>query len=320
MLWPHSLGHLPCFHSNSAVSDSIGLTWHECFQWVCRQIVFLRSVMQPPCGGGRRHIWCQGVRLEGSLGAEWQSTESGLSAECRKRLHCAGLGVAARKTVVAVYMLSNFNMDLTLRMACALTTISHGSNGYPRQRWSKRCCWQRRCQIWPLWMTQLHAKRKPSWPKQPRSSGSMSAIRIIVKHLLRWTRFWSGRRPSMARSWRWVCQTNAWSISGCSAGGLGGASAGRCWSKLLAETPLYCATKRGPANLQHFVFFFGLGGSIFGAGMWPQKWVPIMFHACISLLNPGWAVPFLGPESGTKNRPPFSINFFPRNYIWGPYI
>ena len=35
-----------------------------------------------------------------------------------------------------------------------------------------------------------------------------------------------------------------------------------------------------------------------------------MFHACISLLNPGWAVPFLGPESGTKNRPPFSINFF----------
>ena len=48
-----------------------------------------------------------------------------------KRLHCAGLGVAARKTVVAVYMLSNCNMDLTLRMACALTTISYGSNGYP---------------------------------------------------------------------------------------------------------------------------------------------------------------------------------------------
>ena len=177
--------------------------------------------------------------------------------------------------------------------------------GTPQQLWSKRCCWRRRCQIWPLWMTQLHAKRKPSWPKQPRSSGSMTAIQIMVKHLLRWTRFWSGRRPSMARSWTWVCQTNAWSISECSAGGLGGASAGRCWSKLLAETPLYCATRRGPANLQHFVFFFGLGGSIFGAGMWPQKWVPLMFHACISLLNPVGRSHFWGQNLAPKICPHF---------------
>ena len=40
--------------------------------------------------------------------------------------------------------------------------------------------------------------------------------------------FLKWEEPSMARSWTWVCQTNAWSISGCSAGGLGGASAGRC--------------------------------------------------------------------------------------------
>ena len=238
--------------------------------------------MQPPCGVAEGTSDARVSDLKEALVQNGKALKAAYrqNAKKRKRLHCAGLGVAARKTVVAVYMLSNFNMDLTLRMACALTTISYGSNGYPRQLWSKRCCWRRRCQIWPLWMTQLHAKRKPSWPKQPRSSGSMTAIRIIVKHLLRWTRFWSGRRPSMARSWTWVCQTNAWSISGCSAGGLGGASAGRCWSKLLAETPLYCATRRGPANLQHFVFFFWVGWLHF----WGRNVAPKMGPPHVSCL------------------------------------
>ena len=88
--------------------------------------------MQPPCGVAEGTSDARVSDLKEALVQNGKAAYR-QNAKKRKRLHCAGLGVAARKTVVAVYMLSNFTMDLTLRMACALTTISYGSNGYPRQ-------------------------------------------------------------------------------------------------------------------------------------------------------------------------------------------
>ena len=89
--------------------------------------------MQPPCGVAEGTSDARVSDLKEALVQNGKALKAACrqNAKKRKRLHCAGLGVAARKTVVAVYMLSNFNMDLTLRMACALTTISYGSNGYP---------------------------------------------------------------------------------------------------------------------------------------------------------------------------------------------
>ena len=89
--------------------------------------------MQPPCGVAEGTSDARVSDLKEALVQNGKALKAAYrqNAKKRKRLHCAGLGVAARKTVVAVYMLSNFNMDLTLRMACALTTISYGSNGYP---------------------------------------------------------------------------------------------------------------------------------------------------------------------------------------------
>ena len=91
--------------------------------------------MQPPCGVAEGTSDARVSDLKEALVQKGKALKAACrqNAKKRKRFHCAGLGVAARKTAVAVYMLSNFNMDLTLRMACALTTISYGSNGYPRQ-------------------------------------------------------------------------------------------------------------------------------------------------------------------------------------------
>ena len=91
--------------------------------------------MQPPCGVAEGTSDARVSDLKEALVQNGKALKAAYRQNAKKwkRLHCAGLGVAARKTVVAVYMLSNFNMDLTLRMACALTTISYGSNGYPRQ-------------------------------------------------------------------------------------------------------------------------------------------------------------------------------------------
>ena len=112
----------PCHHcenwnlSVTAVVKCLRCFWYE------------NNSICPICGYDNEHIKEALVQDGKALKAAYRQ-----NAKKRKRLHCAGLGVAARKIVVAVYMLSNFNMDLTLRMACALTTISYGSNGYPRQ-------------------------------------------------------------------------------------------------------------------------------------------------------------------------------------------
>ena len=53
-------------------------------------------------------------------------------SRCRARWKHGGLGVAARKTTVAVYVLSNGSSDLSHRVACMLSTIKDPqAPGYP---------------------------------------------------------------------------------------------------------------------------------------------------------------------------------------------
>ena len=64
-----------------------------------------------------------------------------------------------------------------------------------------------------------------------------------------------------------------------------------------------CTARQGAGQPTYNILssFFWVGWLHFwGRNVAPKNGSPLMFHACISLLNPGWAVPFLGPESGTK--------------------
>ena len=65
--------------------------------------------MQPPCGVADGAYDARVSDLKEALEQNGKALKAVYrqNAKKRKRLHCAGLGVAARKIVVAVYMLSN---------------------------------------------------------------------------------------------------------------------------------------------------------------------------------------------------------------------
>ena len=50
----------------------------------------------------------------------------------QKRVQCCGLGPAARRTTLAVYVLSNYNIALAVRVACRLSTYKRPEDaGFP---------------------------------------------------------------------------------------------------------------------------------------------------------------------------------------------
>lgn len=74
------------------------------------------------------------LRLQQALVANRRELKAAYQQAGRqqKRLQCCGLGPAARRTTLAVYVLSNYNIALAVRMACRLTTYKHPEDaGFP---------------------------------------------------------------------------------------------------------------------------------------------------------------------------------------------
>ena len=215
-------------------------------------------------------------------------------------------------------------MDLTLRMACALTTISYGSNGCPTAALMQEMLLtaplpdisalddtaSRKAQAF------LAEAATEQWVYDCNTNHGQAPSAMDT--FLKWEEAFHGQKldigvPNKRMVNKWVQRWRArWGVRR------------KVLKQVVSRDPAVLRDKARASQLTTFCLFlssiFGLGGSIFGAGMWHQKWVPIILHACISILNPCWAVPFLGPESGTKNRPPFSINLSTPELFLEPYI
>lgn len=74
------------------------------------------------------------VRLQQALVANRNELKGAYQQARRqqKRVQCCGLGPAARRTTLAVYVLSNYNIALAVRVACRLSTYKRPEDaGFP---------------------------------------------------------------------------------------------------------------------------------------------------------------------------------------------
>ena len=251
------------------------------------------------------------VRLQQALVANRNELKGAYQQARRqqKRVQCCGLGPAARRTTLAVYVLSNYNIALAVRVACRLSTYKRPEDaGFPTAAALEELFLESPPTDW-LEFGELAAQRAHAFVAEAATSDWVRDCNVLhgvapssMDVFLHWEHAFIGHQLDVgvpprryvnkwAQKWRarWECPPQSVETGGAQGPG-----------SFKSESPL-----DGRKLLQYF-------GPLFGSRFRTQKRVRVRCRILFACTGFALRAPFLVPVFGFVLSPSIAAPFWMR--------